>query len=563
MAKTTARKSPRSNRFSMIPSVNLKRSVFDRSHDYKTTLDSGYLVPFYVDEVLPGDSFKLNVATFARMNTPIVPFMDNVYLETFFFFVPTRLVWDNWQKFNGEQKNPGDSTDFLIPSLSDVTSFANGTVFDYFGLPTGVNLNSSISPINSLPFRAYNLIWNEWFRDENLQTSVSVPTGDGPDPVSNFNLLKRSKRHDYFTSALPWPQKGPSVDIGLSGNAPIVGFGHGSYWHFVNYRSPGDWELSTSNLGIEHSPVLSTNSFVPLGTANEYLRFEETTGPTFLRSLKGNLYSFEKGELIHESGPDLVADLSEVSAITINDLRQAFQIQKLLERDARGGTRYTEILRSHFGVISPDARLQRPEYLGGSRSRINIVPVQQTSNTNDVSPQGNLAAYGLASDVRKGFNKSFVEHGYIIGLVNIRADLTYQQGLNRMWSRRSRFDFYWPSLAHLGEQAILNKEIYTQGTEADNQVFGYQERYAEYRYYPSMITGKLRSTDPQSLDVWHLAQKFDSLPTLSSQFIEENPPIKRALAVQNEPEFFLDVWFDCKCARPMPVYGVPGLVDHF
>lgn len=571
MAKTTARKSPRSNRFSMIPSVNLKRSVFDRSHDYKTTLDSGYLVPFYVDEVLPGDSFKLNVATFARMNTPIVPFMDNVYLETFFFFVPTRLVWDNWQKFNGEQKNPGDSTDFLIPSLSNVTSFANGTVFDYFGLPTGVNLNSSISPVNSLPFRAYNLIWNEWFKDENLQNSVSVPTGDGPDPVSNFNLLKRGKRHDYFTSALPWPQKGPAVDVGLSGNAPVVGFGDNDAWSFNNSVDQSAWTMSANeSQGIMYSPRQSSeHGRSLLGLPNA--RFDNRLGfsdgnvdDTFypLMSLSGDQFAFN-GFLNRLDGVQPYADLSGVNAITINDLRQAFQIQKLLERDARGGTRYTEILRSHFGVISPDARLQRPEYLGGSRSRINIVPVQQTSNTTDVSPQGNLAAYGLASDVRKGFNKSFVEHGYIIGLVNIRADLTYQQGLNRMWSRRSRFDFYWPSLAHLGEQAILNKEIYAQGTEADNQVFGYQERYAEYRYYPSMITGKLRSTDPQSLDVWHLAQKFDSLPTLSSQFIEENPPIKRALAVQNEPEFFLDVWFDCKCARPMPVYGVPGLVDHF
>lgn len=580
MAKTTARKSSRSNRFSMIPSVNLKRSVFDRSHDYKTTLDSGYLVPFYVDEVLPGDSFKLNVATFARMNTPIVPFMDNVYLETFFFFVPTRLVWDSWQKFNGEQKNPGDSTDFLIPSLSDVTSFANGTIYDYFGIPTGVTLSSANTPINSLPFRAYNLIWNEWFRDENLQNSVSVPTGDGPDPVSNFTLLKRGKRHDYFTSALPWPQKGPAVDVGLSGNAPVAGFGDDSSWNFEPVSSTSSWRLpglkdSTGRiqyglvLGQDYTAgsnqnVVATGSINIIGSSETFLQQQTSdTGWMPYTYMRGSASSFEGMKLKLADGSSPYADLSGVNAITINDLRQAFQIQKLLERDARGGTRYTEILRSHFGVISPDARLQRPEYLGGSRSRINIVPVQQTSNTTDVSPQGNLAAYGLASDVRKGFNKSFVEHGYIIGLVNIRADLTYQQGLNRMWSRRSRFDFYWPSLAHLGEQAILNKEIYAQGTEADNQVFGYQERYAEYRYYPSMITGKLRSTDPQTLDVWHLAQKFDSLPTLSSQFIEENPPIKRALAVQNEPEFFLDVWFDCKCARPMPVYGVPGLVDHF
>lgn len=587
MAKTTARKSPRSNRFSMIPSVNLKRSVFDRSHDYKTTLDSGYLVPFYVDEVLPGDSFKLNVATFARMNTPIVPFMDNVYLETFFFFVPTRLVWDNWEKFNGEQKNPGDSTDFLVPTLSNsgrAFNFQNGSIFDYFGLPTNVAIPTAPVPgvesdnlvwISALPFRAYNLIWNEWFRDENLQNSVNVPTGDGPDLISNFNLLKRGKRHDYFTSALPWPQKGPAVDVGLSGNAPVTGFDNvqfdvnGSSLLSAASPQPGiraTWDDGTYKRAL--GTVRGSGSF----SSNAYLGMSEDTGGEgsnmtdfFITELRGNFSSNDLSLNPQPVSGDgfLYADLSGVNAITINDLRQAFQIQKLLERDARGGTRYTEILRSHFGVISPDARLQRPEYLGGSRSRINIVPVQQTSNTNDVSPQGNLAAYGLASDVRKGFNKSFVEHGYIIGLVNIRADLTYQQGLNRMWSRRSRFDFYWPSLAHLGEQAILNKEIYVSGTVTDNQVFGYQERYAEYRYYPSMITGKLRSTDPQTLDVWHLAQKFDSLPTLSSQFIEENPPIKRALAVQNEPEFFLDFWFDCKCARPMPVYGVPGLVDHF
>ena len=376
---------------------------------------------------------------------------------------------------------------------------------------------------------------------------------------------------------MPWPQKGPSVDVGLSGNAPVSGFesslfstdqGDFTLEPFVNFGGLSvTWDDNVYDRPLKtvRGSGLASGSAI-LGVSIDEGGEGSQMVDHYVTSLHGRstLDQFRLLPHYHSDGNSgIYADLSNVNAITINDLRQAFQIQKLLERDARGGTRYTEILRSHFGVISPDARLQRPEYLGGSRSRINIVPVQQTSNTNDVSPQGNLAAYGLASDVRKGFNKSFVEHGYIIGLVNIRADLTYQQGLNRMWSRRSRFDFYWPSLAHLGEQAILNKEIYAQGTEADNQVFGYQERYAEYRYYPSMITGKLRSTDPQSLDVWHLAQKFDSLPTLSSQFIEENPPIKRALAVQNEPEFFLDVWFDCKCARPMPVYGVPGLVDHF
>lgn len=587
MARNTARQQQKSNRFSMIPSVNIRRSVFDRSHDYKTTLDSGWLIPFYVDEVLPGDSFDLGVTTFTRLNTPRVPFMDNLYLDTFFFFVPTRLVWDNWQKFNGEQKNPKDSTDFLVPVLNNGTSamnFQNGTIFDYFGLPTNVSLtgpstagstSDTATYINSLPFRAYNLIYNEWFRDENLQDSIAVPTGDGPDNISNFTLKKRGKRHDYFTSALPWPQKGPAVDVGLSGNAPVFmnndvaltgsagRLEMGSPYLDINGYQTNLETSGSSNLladwaeqGPVSDPTFYSTHFYGYGGNGETIEVNNLGG------INATLSNF-KLNAGSSSDPFGYADLADVNAITINDLRQAFQIQKLLERDARGGTRYTEILRAHFGVISPDARLQRPEYLGGSHSRINIVPVQQTSATNDVSPQGNLSAFGLGVNSSKGFRKSFVEHGYIIGLVNIRADLTYQQGLNRMWSRRSRFDFYWPSLAHLGEQAILNQEIYMQGTAADKQVFGYQERYAEYRMYPSMITGKLRSTDPQTLDYWHLAQKFDSLPTLSSQFIEENVPINRVVAVQSEPQFFLDCWFNCKCARPMPVYGVPGLVDHF
>lgn len=513
--------------FSQIPSTQIPRSVFDRSHGYKTTFDSGYLVPFYVDEVLPGDSFKLTATLFARLATPIVPFMDNLYLETFFFFVPNRLVWDNWQKFNGEQKNPSDSTDFLIPTVSG-TNVLNQTLWDYFGLPTNVD---KALKVNALPFRAYNLIFNEWFRDENLQDSLKVPTGDGPDNLSDYNLVRRGKRHDYFTSCLPWPQKGPGVEISLGGTAKV----------------------SISGNGV---PLFENSS---LSTA---------LGSFFLD--KGNDVVFNNNSAYHYSpliwkDPALSAsaDLSSATPISINDLRQAFQIQKLYERDARGGTRYTEILRSHFGVISPDARLQRPEYLGGSSARISINPVQQTSATSDTTPQGNLAAYGVCSDSFHGFSKSFVEHGYVFGFVNVRADLTYQQGLNRMWSRQGRFDFYWPVLAHLGEQAVLNKEIYAQGTADDDKVFGYQERYAEYRYYPGQITGKFRSTDPQTLDSWHLAQKFSSLPTLSPQFIQDNPPVERVIAVQNEPQFLFDSYIRLKCARPMPVYSVPGLVDHF
>lgn len=531
--------------FSQIPSTQIPRSVFDRSHGYKTTFNSGFLVPFYVDEVLPGDSFKLTATLFARLATPIVPFMDNLYLETFFFFVPNRLVWDNWQKFNGEQKNPSDSTDFLIPTVSG-TNVQNQTLWDYFGLPTNV---SKALKVNALPFRAYNLIFNEWFRDENLQESLKVPTGDGPDNLTDYNLMRRGKRHDYFTSCLPWPQKGPGVEISIGGSADVS---------IPAGNNLGQIGLRADNGSFVAFPYAKTYQLAAgsRSAVIDSLYKESSEG-----SSPGSAYFANVVVAI----PALTgtANLSSASPISINDLRQAFQIQKLYERDARGGTRYTEILRSHFGVISPDARLQRPEYLGGSSARISINPVQQTSATNETTPQGNLAAYGVCSDSFHGFSKSFVEHGYVFGFVNVRADLTYQQGLNRMWSRQGRFDFYWPVLAHLGEQAVLNKEIYAQGTVDDDKVFGYQERYAEYRYYPGQITGKFRSTDPQSLDSWHLAQKFSSLPTLSSQFIEDNPPVERVIAVQSEPQFLFDSYIRLKCARPMPVYSVPGLVDHF
>lgn len=586
MAKNSARSHRKNNRFSQIPNSPIQRSVFDRSHDYKTTLDAGYLIPFFVDEVLPGDTFKLRVNAFVRMNTLIAPFMDNVFMDTFFFFVPTRLVWDNWQKFCGEQKNPGDSTDFLIPSLTHtsgsnniITKFTPGSIFDYMGLPTSTNSPDSNTPfyVNALPFRAYNLIYNEWFRDENLIDSLPVQTGDGPDDVNTYKLLKRAKRHDYFTSALPWPQKGPSVEVGLTGNAPVVGFGNGNNWEL---RSPmgstATWSLNTptsgSNSGIKYSPLQGNENGQPLlalpsASNGNKLGFQNQSQEGVyspLTSLSGNgSLTFTNFNLYPSGGNSVYADLSDVSAITINDLRQAFQIQKFYEKWARGGSRYTETLRVMFNVISPDARLQRPEYLGGTHSRVNVVPTAQTSSTDSVSPQSNLSAFGVLGDSAHGFNKSFVEHGYVIGLVCLRADITYQQGLNRMWSRRQLFDFYWPTLAHLGEQVVYNREIYAQGTADDNGVFGYQERYAEYRYKPSMITGKLRSTDPQSLDVWHLAQEFDTLPKLNQDFIEENPPINRVIAVQNEPQFFADFWFDLKTSRPMPVYSVPGLVDHF
>ncbi len=520
-------KSKTQHLFSQIPSTNIQRSVFDRSHTHKTTFDAGYLVPFYLDEVLPGDSFKISATTFARLNTPIVPFMDNLYLDTFFFYVPTRLLWSHWKNFNGEQKNPGDSVDFIIPTFKKGTTFTADSLGDHFGLPTGVALDN----VNCLPFRAYNLIYNEWFRDENLIDSVYFDDGDGTDDIANYTLLKRCKRHDYFTSALPWPQKGESVDLPLGSTAQVTGS--------VNF--PQTNVLHDSNNA--HQPV-----------------FVSRNG---LWECSNNFSSFHPYVPSKELQFNGQADLSGATAATINSLRQAFQIQRMLERDARGGTRYTEILRSHFGVISPDSRLQRPEYIGGRSVPISINPVVQNSSTDSTTPQGNLAAFGVSGANTKVMSKSFTEHGYLIGLVCVRAALTYQQGLDRMWSRKTRYDFYWPSLAHLGEQAVLNKEIYAQGTSADDDVFGYQERYAEYRYGKNEITGRFRSSYPQSLDVWHLAQKFESLPTLSKSFIEENVPMDRVVAVPSEPDILFDSLINVKAARPMPLYGVPGLIDHF
>lgn len=573
---TVARQGASYNRFSAIPRAQIQRSVFNRSHDYKTTFDSGYLVPFYVDEVLPGDSFKLNCSIFCRLATPIVPFMDNLYLETFFFFVPNRLVWKHWENFMGQQDNPGDSIDYLIPqTVAGDSGFAVGSVADYFGIPTSVKGLS----VSSLPFRAYQLIYNEWFRDENLQDRVGAWAPAAPhkdDPVGDWNdsnstgltLLRRNKYHDYFTSALPWPQKGDAVDVNfgvggaISWNTDTFNFSahktDGTHFEAV-ISNPNKLAFIKPNLSMTSDFADNTATFTPpspdsplVGHGGD-VKFSASGSSSNTVSVKPTSMDLPYLQFVGEQG----------AGLTINDLRQAFQVQKLLERDARGGTRYTEILRSHFGVVSPDARLQRPEYLGGSSTRILMNSVAQTAATNDVTPQANLSAFGLFGDSFHGFSKSFVEHGYIIGLVNVRADLSYQQGVNRMWSRKSRLDFYFPVLAHLGEQAILNKEIYAQGNAADDQVFGYQERFAEYRYSPSVITGKMRSTDPQTLDIWHLAQKFDSLPTLSSQFIQDNPPVSRVVATQNEPQFILDAWLDLKCIRPMPVYSVPGLVDHF
>lgn len=512
--------------FSQVPQADIPRSRFNRSCGLKTTFDSGYLIPVFVDEALPGDTFNLNMTAFTRMATPIHPFMDNVFIDSFFFAVPLRLLWDNFEKFNGQQDNPGDSTDYIVPTMTSPASvgYANGTLSDYFGIPTEVpDLEHS-----SLWHRAYNLIYNEWFRDQNLIDSAVFDKDDGPDSPSDYVLRKRGKRHDYFTSCLPWPQKGDSIDLPLGSTAPVVS--DGNYTSFNNFA--GDTFLQ-----MKSTAASQAINFTGAATYTGTLGFGSQTG--------------------------LQADLTTATAATINQLRQAFQLQKLYERDARGGTRYTEIIKSHFGVTSPDARLQRPEYLGGGTSRININPVAQTSSTDATTPQGNLSAYGVGTMNGHGFTKSFTEHCVLVGLVSVRADLTYQQGLDRMFSRSTRWDFYWPALSHIGEQAVLNKEIYAQGTSADDDVFGYQERYAEYRYKPSKITGQFRSNYAQSLDTWHLAQDFSSLPSLNQTFIEENPPIDRVVAVPTEPEFLFDSYFDLKCARPMPVYSVPGMIDHF
>lgn len=509
-------KSVMQHSFSQAPTADIPRSSFNRSHGLKTTFNAGDLIPVFVDEALPGDTLTLNPTLFSRINTPLYPLMDNLFLDVHFFSVPIRQLWDNFRKFCGEQTDPGDSTDFTVPTLTS-SAYGEETLFDYMGLPTKVaGYEHSV-----LPLRAYNHIFNEWYRDQNLIDSAPSRRGDSGDVESDFTLRKRGKRHDYFTSSLPFLQKGDAVLMPL-GNQALVHSG----------TVGGDTNAVT---------VVDDNG------DNKYI---DTSGALANLTVTGTTAESRR----------LYADLSSATSSTINDLRQAFQIQKLLERDARSGTRYSEIVKSHFGVNFLDVTY-RPEFLGGTSTPVSIQQVATTSESSGNT--GDLGAFGVAMSEGGGFTKSFTEHCIVMGIASVRADITYQQGLDRMWSRSTRYDFYWPALAHIGEQAVLNKEIYTQANSFDDDVFGYQERWAEYRYKQSKITGKMRSNTTASLDAWHLSQEFSSLPSLNQTFIEENPPMDRVVAVTSEPDFLMDCYFNYQCARPMPLFSVPGLIDHF
>lgn len=514
-----------------VPQADIPRSTFDLSFGHKSTIDADYLYPIFATEALPGDTFNVKPTLFARMATPIYPIMDNLKLSIHWFSVPKRQIWDNFRKFMGEQVNPGDSTDYTIPVNTITSGVVEGRMEDYLGLPLGLPLT-----YNALFQRAYYKCYDEWFRDQNLINSVAVATGDTGQTLGSGSLLrKRAKAGDYFTSALPWLQKGDSVNIPFDGNADIVaGAGNQNFRLFNNANGAfTDVVQDASTYNLSGLTINSSGTFQTMDWADN------------------------EGDVV----PNIEADLNSAAA-TINGLRMAFQIQKLLERDARSGSRYSEIVKSHFGVDFLDVTY-RPEYLGGGTTPINVHSVPSTAGTGTGAEIGDLGAFATGLLNSGGFVKSFTEHCIVLGIVSITADLTYSQGIQRQFSRSTRYDHYFPALAHLGEQEILNKEIYYQNAAADDLVFGYQERWAEYRYKQSQITGQFRSSATTPLDAWHVSQEFASLPTLSQDFIEYDTPIDRVIQTPTEPHFIFDSYFDFKAARPMPVYSVPGLIDHF
>lgn len=537
--------------------IDISRSTFDRSSTVKLSFNVGQIVPFYVDEVLPGDTFNVNTSKVIRMPSLVTPIMDNIYLDTYYFFVPNRIVWSHWRELNGENTQSAwvPETEYEVPQITSpaTTGWNVGTIADYMGIPTGVpNLS-----VNALPFRGYALIMNEWFRDENLSDPLNIPVDDATVAGVNTGTFvtdvakgglpyTAAKYHDYFTSCLPGPLKAVAdvtIPVASAGNLPVVTMSD-------SVPSPGSYTLS--GVAVENGGDYSRYNagFIGNGTIVEGSYLANIDNSNISGFVPTNLWAISSGE---------------ASAATINQLRMAFQVQKLYERDARGGTRYIEILKAHFGVTSPDARLQRPEYLGGNRIPIHISQIVQQSQTTEASPQGTPVGLSLTSDTHSDFTKSFVEHGFVIGVMVARYDHTYQQGLERFWSRKDRFDYYWPVFANIGEQAVLNKEIYAQGTAQDDEVFGYQEAWADYRYKPNRVCGEMRSQYEQSLDSWHLADDYDALPQLSDEWIrEDSSNVDRVIAVTSavSHQFFADVYVQNRSTRPMPMYSVPGLIDH-
>ncbi len=546
--------------FSLAPHVDISRSRFDRSSSLKTSFNVGDVIPFFLDEVLPGDTFSVDTSKVVRMQTLLTPMMDNVYLDTYYFFVPNRLVWDHWKQFCGENTESAwiPETEYTMPQITSpaTSGWTVGTLADYFGIPTGV---SGLS-VSALPFRAYALIMNEWFRDQNLQDPLVVPTDDSTvagvntgtfvtDVAKGGKPFIAAKYHDYFTSCLPSPQKGPDVliPVAQATNLPV----------YALAQPTPDYQKRSGRFVLYGD---NTDN-----TANKYRALRKSPADDW--SVASNFADIQSGANFTGQPVNLwaVNDGNATSA-TINQLRLAFQIQKFYEQQARGGSRYTEVVRSFFGVTSPDARLQRPEYLGGNRVPINVNQIIQQSGTESTgTPQGTVVGQSLTTDSHSDFTKSFTEHGLIIGVMVARYDHTYQQGLNRLWSRKDKFDFYWPVFANIGEQPVKNKEIYAQGNAKDDEVFGYQEAWADYRYKPNMVTGEMRSAYAKSLDVWHLADDYNALPSLSDAWIREDKSnVDRVLAVQSSVsnQLFADIYVKNLCTRPMPMYSIPGLIDH-